>query len=287
MNSILNWKSVLEQTLDTSVNIRARVGGGDFAEAFCVECTDGRSMFVKTHRNPPIDFFSTEAAGLQWLREPECIAVPEVLAVCDDPPFLALEWIELGEPQRQTEENFGRALARLHQSGHACFGRADAKTTGSLAVPNDAASSWVEFFAHRRLLPLIVIATERGSLPKAVLTELELLADRLDTLDVPVEPAAMLHGDLWAGNRVVDQQGQSWLIDPAAHGGHREFDLSMMKLFGGFGEACFSAYHEVYPLEPDWRQRIPLHQLAPLIVHAIKFGGAYVDGTRDALSVYT
>ena len=73
------------------------------------------------------------------------------------------------------------------------------------------------------------------------------------------------------------------MIDPAAHGGHREFDLAMMRLFGGFGSDCFDAYDEAHPLADGWEERIPLHQLAPLTVHAIKFGAGYVDGTVRAL----
>ncbi|HAS10233.1 MAG TPA: fructosamine kinase, partial [Acidimicrobiaceae bacterium] len=101
------------------------------------------------------------------------------------------------------------------------------------------------------------------------------------------EPPARLHGDLWAGNRLVDRDGRSWLIDPAAHGGHREFDLAMMRLFGGFGAACFAAYDDVHPLADGWEARVPLHQLAPLVVHAIKFGGGYVAGTERALAQLT
>ncbi|MEZ5139333.1 MAG: fructosamine kinase family protein [Acidimicrobiales bacterium] len=92
-----------------------------------------------------------------------------------------------------------------------------------------------------------------------------------------------MHGDLWAGNRLVDRAGRSWLIDPAAHGGHREFDLAMMRLFGGFEEACFAAYDEARPLAEGWRERVPLHQLAPLIVHAVKFGGGYRAAAAAAL----
>jgi len=108
----------------------------------------------------------------------------------------------------------------------------------------------------------------------------------LDEFGAADEPASLLHGDLWAGNRVVDVDGSSWLIDPAAHGGHREFDLAMMQLFGGYGEACFSAYNETFALQHGWQSRIALHQLAPLIVHAIKFGGSYGAATERALSNY-
>jgi fructosamine-3-kinase len=114
--------------------------------------------------------------------------------------------------------------------------------------------------------------------------ELEAVAVRLPELGGSPEPPARLHGDLWGGNRLVGAGGRSWLIDPAAHGGHREFDLAMMRLFGGFGEDCFDAYAEAWPLSAGWRERVPLHQLAPLVVHAIKFGGGYAAATRRALA---
>jgi len=96
-----------------------------------------------------------------------------------------------------------------------------------------------------------------------------------------------LHGDLWAGNRLVGAGGRNWLIDPAAHGGHREFDLAMMRLFGGFGDACFAAYAEAHPPADGWADRVPLHQIAPLVVHAIKFGGGYVSASAAAIGRYS
>jgi fructosamine-3-kinase len=128
------------------------------------------------------------------------------------------------------------------------------------------------------------LAHKERALPRAAIRDLEAVATRLAELGGPAEPPARLHGDLWAGNRLVDTGGVSWLIDPAAHGGHREFDLAMMRLFGGFGEACFAAYAEATPLADGWEARVPLHQLAPLTVHAIKFGGGYVGATQQALS---
>ena len=112
------------------------------------------------------------------------------------------------------------------------------------------------------------------------------MAGRLVDVGGPAEPPARLHGDLWAGNRLVDTGGRSWLIDPAAHGGHREFDLAMMRLFGGFTEECFAVYADVSPLADGWEERVALHQIAPLVVHAIKFGGGYVSAATTAISRY-
>jgi fructosamine-3-kinase len=134
------------------------------------------------------------------------------------------------------------------------------------------------------LLPLARLAS--GVLSAATLAGLEAVASGLDRFGAADEPPARLHGDLWAGNRIVDRSGASWLIDPAAHGGHREFDLAMMRLFGGFGEECFAAYDEMHPLAAGWRERVALHQIAPLVVHAVKFGGGYVSAATQAIRTY-
>lgn len=275
----------LERALDSRVLSMNPLSGGDMAQAFAVSLADGRRVFAKTHANPPEGFFTREADDLRWLRSADALAVPEVLAVEDEPlAFLALEWIEPGSPRESDEAEFGRRLAGLHLAGAPCFGRHDGRTTGSQALPNDPADTWVEFYRERRLLVLAKLASDKGALPPRAVTDLEKIAARLQELGGPLEAPARLHGDLWAGNRMVDASGNSWLIDPAAHGGHREFDLAMMRLFGGFGERAFAAYDDVNPLADGWQGRVPLHQLAPLVVHAIKFGGGYVAGVEAALA---
>jgi fructosamine-3-kinase len=277
----------IERALGAGIAKAARVHGGDVAIAFAVDLTDGRRVFVKTHRSPPPGFFSTEAAGLAWLAEAGAVDVPSVLAVADHAPaLLALSWIEPGAPVHSTEEDLGRQLAALHRAGAPCFGREDKRTTGSRALPNEPTSTWVEFYAARRLLPLARLAADAGALTQPTIDRLVTLAGRLDQVGGPPEPPARLHGDLWAGNRIVGTGGRSWLIDPAAHGGHREFDLAMMRLFGGFGADCFAAYAEEFPVADGWPERVPLHQIAPLVVHAIKFGGGYVAAATRAIQRY-
>jgi fructosamine-3-kinase len=269
-----------------------RLGGGDVAESYRVELDGGRTVFAKTHRSAPPGFFTTEARGLAWLRDAGAVAVPEVLGCSDGDPtagvpnHLVLEWVDEGRGHPETEASLGRSLAALHAAGAPSFGREDRRTTGSRGLPNEPCVSWAEFYATQRLVPLARLATDAGALPAAAVRDLESLADRLGSLGVPDEPPARLHGDLWAGNRLVDTSGRSWLIDPAAHGGHREFDLAMMRLFGGFGDACFAAYDEATPLAAGWPERIPLHQIAPLVVHAIKFGGGYVAAAVEAIGRY-
>lgn len=270
--------------LDDDVVALDVVHGGDVAEAFRVGLAGGRTVFAKAHPNPPPEFFLAEASGLTWLREAGAVAVPEVLAVLDDPPALVLEWIDEGRPGPATEEDLGRALAALHRAGAPSFGREDRRTTGSRGLPNEPFPTWAEAYAENRLRPLARLARDGGALPPNACADLELVADRLAELGGSPEPPARLHGDLWAGNRLVGVGGENWLIDPAAHGGHREFDLAMMRLFGGFGADCFAAYAEAFPLAAGWEARVPLHQLAPLAVHAVKFGGSYVGATQRALA---
>lgn len=274
----------ISELLEATVVSSRPVRGGDTSNAFRIELDGKGLVFAKTHPDPPAEFFSTEAQGLAWIRNARAVSVPRTVGWADDDvPFLALQWIDEGSPGPETDAEFGRSLAHLHRAGAQSFGREDKKTTGSLALPNQPCDTWSEFHVTQRLLPLIDRAAEADALSRKVLRDIERVADRIDILAGDREPAARLHGDLWAGNRIVDTEGNNWLIDPAAHGGHREFDLAMMRLFGGFGESCFAAYDEVFPLMDGWTKRLPLLQLPPLVVHAVKFGGHYVGRVEQAL----
>jgi fructosamine-3-kinase len=255
-----------------------------------VTLADGTCVFAKTHHDPPPGFFTTEGIGLAWLRDGGARLIPEVLAVSDGDdgllPVLILEWIAEDRRAIADEAAFGRALARLHQAGAPAFGRQDRRTTGSRGLPNEPCATWSDFFAAQRLLPLARLLRAAGHIGhddrERLAARLETVADRIEDLAGPPEPPARLHGDLWAGNRLVDGRGRSWLIDPACFGGHREFDLAMMRLFGGFGADAFTAYQDEAPLAAGWHRRISLHQLAPLAVHAVKFGGGYVAALQRA-----
>ena len=254
----------------------AALSGGDVCRVERADLADGRRVVIKTHRSPRPDFFTTEAVDLQWLDAAEAVAVPDVLAVSDTPggAFLALEWIEAtGTPAG--DGRFGAQLADLHLSGADCFGRSDGRLTTSHGLGNRPTDTWAEFFATQRLEPLLAKAFAHG-LDERIGRDLDRVIDRLELLVGDPEPPARLHGDLWAGNRLVDASGASWLIDPACLGGHREFDLAMMQLFGGFSDRELATYGDVHPLAEGWSERVALHQLPPLLSHAIKFGGSYV-----------
>ena len=267
----------IAQVAGSSVITTRPVPGGDVCQALRIDLLDTRSLFVKHRSGAPPGMFRSEAAGLCWLGSAGALRVPDVVAVDDD--WLALEWIDRGVAGTATDEALGRGLARLHRAGAPGFGADYPGFIGPLAVPNAPRDTWPEFLAECRLVPLAYAA----GLDSGSRRMLDRVLARLPDLVGPVEPPARLHGDLWAGNRMTDQGGAPVLVDPAAVGGHREVDLAMMLLFGGFPECVFAAYHEEYPLQPGWRERVGLNQLIPLLVHAALFGGAYHGSVRRLL----
>lgn len=264
------------------------VSGGDISAAFRLDTPQGR-LFAKTHPQPHPHMFAREAAGLRALAgaAPASIGVPHVVRVSE--AGLVLEWIDEGRRGPCTEDDLGRGLAHIHRSTAPAFGALDGDTSGYQgSMPTDLTptASWTDYFFERRLVPLAEAAMGRGTLSPDARAVIERLAARADVLCGPVEPPALVHGDLWAGNRLVDRTGRNWLIDPAAHFAHREVDLAMMRLFGGFEERCFAAYDEAFPLADGWRDRIDWYQVPPLLVHAYLFGGSYGAAALTALRRY-
>jgi fructosamine-3-kinase len=267
------------------------VGGGDINEAFRVRLADGREAFVKTRREAIAGEYAAEAAGLAWLAEPGLLRTPAVMEV--DEAYLALQWIEPGALSSLGAEELGRGLAGTHRAGAEDFGappalRGGDTGFGSLRLPNGPAADWPSFYAEQRLLPLLAIARERGAISASAGRAVESVCERIGELCGPSEPPARLHGDLWSGNVMADGEGRAWLIDPSAYGGHREVDLAMLRLFGGWAgtqSRIFDAYEEAWPLAEGWRDRVELYQLLPMLVHALLFGGSYRAGAeRIAMS---
>lgn len=234
--------------------------------------------FVKTRPGAPAGFFAVEAAGLRWLAAARGVTVAEPLEVTDE--RLVLEHVREVAPDRASAEAFGRALAATHRAGatwHGCppDGWAGDGFIATLPLPHlrEPGTTWGEFYAQARIGPYV------GSAGLAADPVLGRLCERLCAGDEdvvgPAEPPSRLHGDLWSGNVLWGPDGVV-LVDPAAHGGHRETDLAMLALFGlPFLDVVLAAYDEAYPLAEGWRQRVALHQVHPLLVHAALFGGGY------------
>jgi fructosamine-3-kinase len=255
------------------------VPGGSICAASRLTLDDGADVFAKTwpegKGQPPDEFFGTEAAGLRWLTTPDGPPVPEVIVAL--PTMLALQWVQPGEPTQQAAEEFGRRLAALHRHGADRFGAGWPGFIGSLPQDNTPdGGPWSRWFAERRLQPYLERSTDNGALTATEVTAVERLIGGLDRYGGD-EPPARIHGDLWPGNLHWAADGRAWLVDPAAHGGHRETDLAQLALFGGAPhlDRVIAAYDEVWPLDAGWRARRPVHQLHLLLVHTALFGSAY------------
>lgn len=263
------------------------VGGGCISHGCRVETADG-PVFLKHNAAAPPGMFAAEADGLHALRDAagEHLRVPAVLARGDGEGdgggWIALEWLEPAPPHRDHGERLGRGLAAIHRvTGR--WGWERDNWIGSLPQETHPAASWPAFWRDRRLAPQLDLARRARRLP-ATEAEWERLVDRLPELlaagdhDGP----SLLHGDLWSGNALSTSAGPA-LIDPAVYRGHREADLAMAALFGGFDRAFFAAYHEAWPLHPGAEERRAVYQLYYLLVHVNLFGGGYVLQTAEAL----
>lgn len=276
-----------EELLGHAVVATAPVAGGDTATATKLRLSDGTTAIMKTMANAPEGFFAAEARGLRWLGEVTGeggAAVPEVLAL--DGGCLILRWVEPGKATADVSGAFGHALAATHLAGADAFGAEHDGFISSLPMPNRVTDTWAEFYAVRRVLPYLKLARDRGHVTGEEAATIESVIGRLTDL-LPVEPPARLHGDLWNGNVLWGQDARIWLIDPAAYGGHRELDLAMLSLFGmPHLPRVLDAYAEAAPLAEGWEDRLPLHQLFPLLVHAAQFGGGYGARAAEAAGRY-
>jgi len=262
--------------------------------------SDGR-VFRKERADAPPGFFEAEAAGLAWLAEAEArggARVVRVVAVA--PGRIDLERLGPARPTRESARALGTALAATHDAGAPAFGSpppgvagpafigrqalsVEAAATRPTADGDARAGGWGAWYARERVLPYLRRAVDAGHATPAQAADVErACAACADGRFDDGLPPARIHGDLWSGNVQWTRPG-AVLIDPAAHGGHRETDLAMLALFGCPGlEDLLGAYADTGSLVAGWRSRVPLHQLHPLAVHAASHGPAYGDALHDA-----
>ncbi|MFF0886614.1 fructosamine kinase family protein [Streptomyces sp. NPDC003456] len=254
---------------------------GDLTEA---TLDDGRVVVVKRARRPGAA--RAEEAGLRWLARAGGVRVPVVHG--HEEGWLVLDRVAPGQPSRAAALRFGRELAALHAAGAPAFGApppggpAEA-FIGLAPMRNEPAADWPRWYAEQRVLPYLRRAVDAGTLRSGEAAVVERVCERLPALAGPAEPPARLHGDLWNGNVLWGADGRVRLIDPAAHGGHRETDLAMLRLFGcPHLEAVLAGYGEAAPLAAGWAGRVGVHQLFPLLVHAVLFGRGYAEQALSA-----
>jgi fructosamine-3-kinase len=251
------------------------LGGQVFTVELAPEPTEiTANVVAKRHAEPTAA--RAEVASLRWLAGGP-VRLPRVLA--GDDHWVIMERVAERRPTARAAEALGRDLAGLHQTGAPAFGAAppggpaDA-WIGLAPMHNQDEPHWPSWYAAHRIEPYLRRALDGGVLDQDQSRAVGRVCDRIEDLAGPAEPPARLHGDLWSGNVLWAED--AWLIDPAAHGGHRETDLAMLALFGcPHLDRVLGAYQEATPLAPGWRDRVPLHQLFPLLVHTVLFGGGY------------
>lgn len=280
----------LSATLSSELGVKIQINhaesirGGDINETYKLSTNEG-PFFLKLNdaRRYP-DMFAKEYSGLETLRSTGAINIPRPICygARNGRAFLLTTFMQKGGVVPDFWESFAASLGKLHQDTQPHFGFNEYNYIGSLKQYNTPYSSWAVFYAFNRLMPLGRQAYDRHLLDKADIQQLEGICKRLPSI-FPEEKPALLHGDLWSGNFMVGPDGRACIYDPAVYYGHREMDLAMTRLFGGFDNKFYNSYQYLYPLASGWQQRIGICQLYPLLVHVILFGGNYVDDVREIL----
>ena len=285
----------LEQALGArygavSVLDAAPVGGGCISTTLRVRLQGAPAVFLKLAAEEPPGpaLLKAEAAALDALGAVGEVRVPAVLALGSG--WLALEWLEPGPASGQAWERLGAGLARLHRRGGAAaaaWGWTSDNFIGSLPQANAPGADWPAFWRERRLEPQLALARRAGLIGNAEVAAFEPLFRRLPELlrTGQEEGPSLVHGDLWSGNVLMKADGEPAIVDPAAYYGHREVDLAMAALFGGFHPAFYRAYAAEWPLVNEGlERRRSIYQLYYLLVHVNLFGRGYLAGTMDALA---
>ncbi|GAB3926567.1 fructosamine kinase family protein [Mucilaginibacter myungsuensis] len=274
-------------TTTERITIIKPVSGGSINQAYYLATLSGEYFIKFNSANRFPLMFQREQEGLSAIASTNMIAVPQVIAAgeLEDDAFLLMEWIPAGISNKKSQTTFGEQLAQMHRHSSSSFGFDADNYMGSLPQSNKRHTNWSDFFRDERLTPMLNIANRKGYLTFNDNHNVEQIYKKLGEI-FPEEPPALIHGDLWSGNYIISKSGKPYLIDPAVSYGHREFDIAMTTLSGGFDRAFYEAYHATYPLQPGWQERLELYNLYPLLLHLNLFGAGYLGQVRQAIATY-
>lgn len=299
MTDTIQQFSSLDQALhslfgnNVKITDRKQVAGGDINEAYRLTLSDGMHIFMKSNQGKSVSFFQREAEGLAAIAETGAISTPQVFGCGtgeNGGAFLLLEFVESRRPGKDYQEILAQQLARMHQSRTENFvtggiyGFVQDNYIGANPQVNTPCKSWTEFFRDCRLKPQFLQASDYfGKEEWKKITE---LLERTGEILTEPEYPSLIHGDLWAGNVMTGRDGLAWLTDPAACVGHREADLAMTELFGGFSGKFYEAYREAAPLQPGYEKRRDFYNLYHLLNHLNLFGRSYLSSVRRIVEEY-
>lgn len=296
MNTIPNYNSLAGALVDLFGNSVAitetdRLSGGDINKAYALTLNTGDKIFMKANAKSNAAFFTAEAAGLTAIAATKAISTPKIICTGTDDgedvgySFLLLEYIKSSGKIKTYWETFARELAAMHKADVGKeFGFSQDNFIGARPQQNTPAGSWISFFRDQRLAPQFKAADSYFT--PADRTKITKLLDNLDRFLIEPEQPSLLHGDLWSGNVMCGNEGKAMLIDPACYVGHREADLAMTELFGGFPQTFYAAYKEAFPLQPGYEERRDLYNLYQLLNHLNLFGPTYLEPVLAITSEY-
>ena len=289
MESLLNHiTQQLSKHFNQSLQIKShqQVYGGDINQTFQLQTNIG-AFFLKMNDGSLKDMFEKEFAGLQLLYQTKTIKIPQPILYgeFENKIFLVTEFIQKGNASKNFWQTFAQQLAALHKHSNEKFGLDTDNYIGSLHQQNNFCNNWAEFYATQRILPLAKLAFNQNKFDGKDLAGTEKLCTRFNELFLEDKPA-LIHGDLWSGNFMSDENGMPVIYDPAVYYGNREMDIAMSLLFGGFDKKFYDYYNESFPLQSNWKERVQLCQLYPLLVHLILFGGHYYNSVINIIEIY-
>ena len=276
-----------KEGLSTEILATRSIGGGSINQAFLVKTSSG-SFFLKynTAQAHP-NMFSSELKGLELMAKTNTIRIPQPLYAYEGQQysFILMEYIEQKGYASDFWGKFAHNLAALHSQTSDAFGLDFSNYMGSLSQANNWHSSFVEFFIEERLEPQMRMARNGGYLNLKHMKQAENLYLELPSI-LPIEQASLVHGDLWSGNFMSDEQGQAVIMDPAVYYGHREVDIAMTTMFGGFAPEFYQSYQKSFPMEKGWEERLAYYNLYPILIHVNLFGHSYLGGLERILGKF-
>lgn len=280
-------EQILQKIADTNnLDVRKiwQLSGGDINSVYAIE-TPTKTYVAKLNSASKFPkMFEAEAKGLHLLNTTNSFKIPEVIAFgeLDTTSYLLIEFIAPGNGTISHNRDFAQRLVVLHQTSNENFGLDHDNYIGSLPQYNNSEYSAADFYINQRLQPQLKMARYRGF---KFLNEDTFLKNI--SKEIPREPPALVHGDLWNGNYMISSENEFVLIDPAIAFAPREMDIGMMQLFGGFPEGLFAQYNELFPMEAGWEERIPLWQLYYLLVHLNLFGTGYLGQVSSIIKRFS
>jgi len=274
------WPSII-------LNIKA-LSGGSINQAFYIE-TESKKYFLKYHISKAHPgMFSSELKGLKLIAKTHTIRIPQTFLSFENDQYsgILLEYIDQGEYTSDFWRNFALKLSEMHRASSRSFGLDFSNYMGSIQQSNKSHKCFVDFFIEERLEPQMRMARNQGLLSPKHIKQCEKLYGELNSI-FPNERPSLVHGDLWSGNFICDKMGQAVIIDPAVYYGHRELDIAMTTMFGGFHPDFYQYYQQFYPMEKGWKDRLPVYNLYPILIHINLFGSSYIPSFERVISIFS